>query len=85
MIIMKELWVRGDRKIERERETEREWERNSLQNIENNNYKEYCGNIDFEKDNFEGWTLESFFTFQQYHEMTNKKLVITGNNTKKSI
>lgn len=45
-------------------------------------YKEYCGNIEFDTDMFSGWELVRFFTFQEYHNLTNKTLVMTGTKTK---
>jgi hypothetical protein len=45
-------------------------------------YKEYCGNIEFDTDMFSGWELVRFFTFQEYHDLTDKTLVMTGTKTK---
>lgn len=46
-------------------------------------YKAYCGDIDFDTDQFTGWELVRFFTFQEYHDHTHKKLVLTGTKTKR--
>jgi predicted patatin/cPLA2 family phospholipase len=37
----------------------------------------------FDTDQFEGWELVKFFTFQEYHDNTYKTLVLTGTQTKR--
>jgi NTE family protein len=39
--------------------------------------------IDIKKENFEGWTIENFFTFDEYHKYTGKTIVFTGTKTSK--
>jgi predicted patatin/cPLA2 family phospholipase len=46
-------------------------------------YREYCGDIDIDTDQFAGWEIVKFFTFKEYYDLTNKTLVMTGTRTKK--
>lgn len=65
---------------------EREIELNNIAERKRENeklYLEYCGGIDIDKDSFDGWELLRFFTYQEYNEMTNKTLVMTGTKTKR--
>jgi len=39
--------------------------------------------FDWDKDRFEGWVVERFFTFKEYNELTDKSLVLTGTSTDK--
>ena len=62
-------------------ETETEYEK--LRKETCNLYRQYYGNIDFDTDQFEGWELIKFFTFQEYYDHTHKTLVLTGTKTKR--
>ncbi|VBB18921.1 hypothetical protein YASMINEVIRUS_1453 [Yasminevirus sp. GU-2018] len=46
-------------------------------------YREYCGGIDIDTDQFVGWELVKFFTYNEYHELTKKTIVMTGTQTKR--
>jgi len=39
--------------------------------------------IDYDVDTYEGWEIVRFFTFDEYHEYTNKTIVLTGTKTKR--
>lgn len=59
---------------------------NSTDRIKKENpelYKEYCGYINFDTEEFIGWELVNFFTFQEYNDLTKKTLVLTGTTTKR--
>ena len=47
-------------------------------------YREYCGNLDIDKDSFDKWEIVRFFTFKEYNELTNKTLVLTGTRTQRT-
>lgn len=56
---------------------------NDLNNININDDNNYIDtNIDMENEMFEGWVLERFFTFKEYHQLTGKTIVLTGTTTK---
>lgn len=44
-------------------------------------FSEESINYDFENEKFEGWDVVKFFTFKEYYEFTNKKIVLTGTQT----
>jgi predicted patatin/cPLA2 family phospholipase len=45
--------------------------------------EKYLGGIDIFNDDFKGWKIISFFSFDQYNKYTGKTLVLTGTNTAK--
>lgn len=63
------------------KESETEYER--VKKETESLYRKYCGDIDFDSDQFAGWELIKFFTFQEYHEHTHKTIVLTGTKTKR--
>jgi hypothetical protein len=42
---------------------------------------EFRDDIYFSQENFDGWILESFFTFEQYNRFTGKTIIMTGTKT----